>query len=163
MDKSEIYLGWVAEMYEELKRGLNTESQRCWSRPIDEDIFHDTIIKCIDTCKGNELTVDQLRNYIFISYKRNYVREQEYARNKNKVELPKDFDIESLDESGVDYQFIKSKVIETFGENEWKLFEDYIYGAKISEIERDSQEKGLYYRFNKIKSYVKKLIQYHLI
>lgn len=158
MDKSDVYLGWIAKMYNELKSGLDKESQKCWSKSIDEDIFHDTIIKCVDTCKSNELTVQQLKNYIFISYKRNYLRERDYARNKNRGELPEDFDIESDDKTSIDYELVKNKIIEVFGEKEWRLFEDYIYGSKVSEIERENHEKGLYYRFNKIKTYVKKLL-----
>ena len=158
MDKSDVYLGWIAKMYNELKDGLNKESQKCWSKPLDEDVFHDTIIKCIETCKENELTVQQLKNYIFISYKRNYLRELEYARNKNRSELPEGFDIEVTDKFNLDYEFVKDRVIEIFGENEWKLFEDYIYGSKVSEIERENHEKGLYYRFNKIKNYIKRLL-----
>lgn len=158
MDKSDVYLGWIAKMYNELKNGLSRESQKCWSKPLDEDVFHDTIIKCVDTCKKNELTIEQLKNYIFISYKRNYLRELEYARNKNKIDLPKEFDIEVDDKYNTDYNFIKSKIIENFGEKEWELFEDYIYGAKVSEIERENDEKGLYYRFNKIKNYIKRLL-----
>lgn len=157
MDKSDVYLGWIAKIYNELKEGLNRESRKCWSKPLDEDIFHDTIIKCIDTCKENELTPEQLKNYIFISYKRNYIREQEYARNKNRSDLPEGYDISILDDINIDYEFIKKKVIKVFGEDEWRLFEDYIYGFKVSDIERDNSEKGLYYRFNKIKNYVKKL------
>lgn len=157
MDKSDVYLGWIAKIYNELKEGLNKESRKCWSKPLDEDIFHDTIIKCIDTCKENELTPEQLKNYIFISYKRNYIREQEYARNKNRSDLPEGYDISVLDDINIDYEFVKKKVIEVFGEDEWRLFEDYIYGSKVSDIERDNSEKGLYYRFNKIKNYVKKL------
>ena len=157
MDKSDVYLGWIAKIYNELKEGLNKESRKCWSKPLDEDIFHDTIIKCIDTCKENELTPEQLKNYIFISYKRNYIREQEYARNKNRSDLPEGYDISVLDNINIDYEFVKKKVIEVFGEDEWRLFEDYIYGSKVSDIERDNSEKGLYYRFNKIKNYVKKL------
>lgn len=157
MDKSDVYLGWIAKIYNELKEGLDRESRKCWSKPLDEDIFHDTIIKCIDTCKENELTPEQLKNYIFISYKRNYIREQEYARNKNRSDLPEGYDISILDDINIDYEFVKKKVIEVFGEDEWRLFEDYIYGSKVSDIERDNSEKGLYYRFNKIKNYVKKL------
>ena len=157
MDKSDVYLGWIAKIYNELKEGLNKESRKCWSKPLDEDIFHDTIIKGIDTCKENELTPEQLKNYIFISYKRNYIREQEYARNKNRSDLPEGYDISVLDNINIDYEFVKKKVIEVFGEDEWRLFEDYIYGSKVSDIERDNSEKGLYYRFNKIKNYVKKL------
>ena len=157
MDKSDVYLGWIAKIYNELKEGLNRESRKCWSKLLDEDIFHDTIIKCIDTCKENELTPEQLKNYIFISYKRNYIREQEYVRNKNRSDLPEGYDISVLDDINIDYEFVKKKVIEVFGEDEWRLFEDYIYGSKVSDIERDNSEKGFYYRFNKIKNYVKKL------
>ena len=155
------YLDFIANNYDKIKSNISKESIKKLNIELDEDIFHDTILKCIKTCNKLDLTVDQLSSYIFVSYKTNYLREQEYARNKNRDDV-EDFSIiddckpDNLD---IDYEKIKEIIIDKFGENEWKLFEDYIYGASVSDISKESHEAGLYYRFNKIKNYAKKFIQ----
>ena len=154
------YLDFIANNYNKIKSNISKESIKKLNIELDEDIFHDTILKCIKSCDKLDLTVDQLSNYIFISYKTNYLREQEYARNKNRD----DIDLSLIDDCkpdklDIDYEKMKYIIIDQFGDNEWKLFEDYIYGASISDISKENHETGLYYRFNKIKNYAKKFIQ----
>lgn len=154
------YLDFIANNYNKIKSNISKESIKKLNIELDEDIFHDTILKCIKTCDKLDLTVDQLSNYIFISYKTNYLREQEYARNKNRD----DIDLSLIDDCkpdklDIDYEKMKYIIIDQFGDNEWKLFEDYIYGASISDISKENRETGLYYRFNKIKNYAKRFIQ----
>jgi hypothetical protein len=154
------YLDFIANNYNKIKSNISKESIKKLNIELDEDIFHDTILKCIKICDKLDLTVDQLSNYIFISYKTNYLREQEYARNKNRD----DIDLSLIDDCkpdklDIDYEKMKYIIIDQFGDNEWKLFEDYIYGASISDISKENHETGLYYRFNKIKNYAKKFIQ----
>lgn len=154
------YLGYIASHYNEIKHCVDLESIKTFGHESNEDIFHDTILKCM-SCSGKLLSESQIKNYIFISYKTNFKRELDYARNKNRdedVEL-QDLDELDFDRSLIDYNTIKNLVIDKFGEKEWILFEDFIYGSSIQDICKECKEKGLYYRFNKIKAYVKRFIQ----
>lgn len=154
------YLDFIANNYDKIKNNISNESIKKLGVIIDEDIFHDTLLKCIKTCNKLDLTIDQLSNYIFISYKTNYLRELEYARNKNRDDVDiSTIDDCKLDRIDIDYNKIRDIIVGRFGESEWKLFEDYIYGASISDISKECCEKGLYYRFNKIKNYTKQFIQ----
>lgn len=154
------YLDFITNNYYKIKSNISKESIKKLNCVLDEDIFHDTIIKCIKTCNKLDLTIDQLSNYIFISYKTNYLRELDYARNKNRDDIDvSNIDDCSLDRIDIDYEKMKDLIIMRFGYNEWKLFEDYVYGASISDISKDNRETGLYYRFNKIKNYAKQFIQ----
>lgn len=155
-----LCLDFIANNYDKIKSNISKESIKKLGVELDEDIFHDTLLKCVKTCNKLDLTIDQLSSYIFISYKTNYLRELEYARNKNRD----DVDLSLIDDCkpdrlDIDYEKIKCIIVDQFGESEWKLFEDYIYGASISDISKESHETGLYYRFNKIKNYAKKFIQ----
>ena len=156
-DRAYEYLSFIAEKYDEIKRGIDKESRKCWSKSIDEDIFHDTILKCIEKIRFNDLTPQQVLNYVFISYQTNYIREQQYARTAMNVDVKITADMLGSEiPDSPDYEMIKEAVIKEFGEKKWSLFEDYIRGTKVSELERNDCEKGLYYRFNKIKAYIKR-------
>ena len=156
-DRAYEDLSFIAEKYDEIKGGIDKESRKSWSKPIDEDVFHDTILKCVEKIRFNDLTPQQVLNYVFISYKTNYIREQQYARNAMSVDVKITDDMRGYDIPDTpDYEIIKEAVIKEFGEKEWSLFEDYIRGTKVSELERSDGEKGLYYRFNKIRAYIKR-------
>ena len=106
------YLGYIANHYNEIKHCVDLESIKTFGHESNEDIFHDTILKCM-SCSGKLLSESQIKNYIFISYKTNFKRELDYARNKNRdedVEL-QDLDELDFDRSLIDYNTIKNLVI----------------------------------------------------
>lgn len=159
IDTSIKYLDYIANHYSEIRNNIEKESIKKFGCEIDEDIFHDTILKCLKTNNKLDLTKDKLINYIFISYKTNYLRELEYARNKNRDDIEvSNLDNIDNDRYYIDYNNIKNIIINKFGKKEWSLFEDYIYGESIQDISKENSEKGLYYRFNKIKAYAKQYI-----
>lgn len=159
MNTQSQYLDYISKNYTTIRNSINKESLKLFRCELDEDIFHDTLIKCNKKYEICDLNDKQLINYIFISYKTNYLRELDYARNKNKEDIEVN-NLEILDKDCIltDYTTIKDLVISKFNENEWDLFEEYISGESISDISKNHKEKGLYYRFNKIKEYIKKYI-----
>ena len=155
------YLDYISKNYDTIRKSINKESLKLFRCELDEDIFHDTLLKCGKKYENSIIDIDdkQPGNYIFISYKTNYLREMEYARNKNRDDSEiETFDILDNDCSLVDYNTIKQIITTKFGENEWDLFEEYISGETVSDISKNHNEKGLYYRFNKIKDFTKKYI-----
>ena len=105
-----LCLDFIANNYNKIKSNISKESIKKLNVELDEDIFHDTLLKCVKTCNKLDLTIDQLSSYIFISYKTNYLRELEYARNKNRD----DVDLSLIDDCkpdrlDIDYEKIKDK------------------------------------------------------
>ena len=156
MNAQSQYLDYVSKNYFTIRDRVNKESLKLFRRELDEDVFHDTLLKCDKKFDKDD---KQIINYIFISYKTNYLRELEYARNKNKEDVEVN-DLELLDRDCdlTDYTTIQDLIINKFGEHEWDLFEEYIAGNSISDISKNHKEKGLYYRFNKIKLFTKRYI-----
>ena len=159
MNTQSQYLDYISKNYFTIRDRVNKESLKLFRCELDEDVFHDTLLKCDKKYENSEINDHQIINYIFVSYKTNYLRELEYARNKNKEDVEVN-DLELLDRDCdlTDYTTIKDLIINKFGEHEWDLFEEYISGDSISDISKNHKEKGLYYRFNKIKLFTKKYI-----
>lgn len=159
-DKKEYYLNYIANHYDEIVNCVDLGSIKNFNHTYDEDILHDTILKCLNTIENLNLSDNQIKNYIFISYNTNYKRELDYARNKNRDDvIINDLDVINNDSNDLDYNTIKNIIKEKFGDREWNLFEEFIYGDSITNISKENNESGLYYRFNKIKNYAKQFIK----
>lgn len=159
-DFSEGYWNIISRYYDSLKDGIDAESKKSYGVPVDEDLLHDTFIKCVDSVKDKDIGLRGFLNYVFISYKRNYIRDREYARNKI-VDKVDDFDENIASEpmkETIDYDNFMKMVEDRFGKEDCELFEKFVYGDKISDLERDYNKKGLYYKFKKIKDYLKDII-----
>lgn len=159
IDHYDIYLVWVSDNYDSLKKDINIESVKSYGCDIDMDIFHDTILKSVDAIRYSNLSVTQVLNYIFVAYKRNYIRDKQYARNYG---VPLDESVDNIpycDKSELDYQIVMSYVSCEFGEDISELYRKYVDGIPISKLEEDYGYSGLYYKFKKIQSYLKRTLK----
>ena len=125
---------------------------------FDEDIFHNTIIGCMD--KVND--IDNFKNYLFISFKNNLNREKQYHRNLLREELPDNYELSdnyevSTDntESLIEYNSIQELLRNKFGEKMLELFNKHISGYSVRELEQLYNCKQLTYKLNKMKQYCK--------
>lgn len=82
MKDSDIFKQYIDSHYEAIKQHLIAfclHEHYTW----DEDIYHDTLLKCIDLIerKGLKDTSDKgIENYLFMAYKTNTMRERQYCR-----------------------------------------------------------------------------------
>lgn len=117
------FIDTVADNYDAIKArfkawtGLNNMG-------FDEDVFHDTILKCGETFAREDASKEVCLQYLWKSYKNNLVRETQYSRNRNR---------ESLDgaenapcEDSTFTGELLSKLTEAFSEEDMDLFFDYI-------------------------------------
>lgn len=89
---SDDFLNIVANDYDSIKArfkewtGLN-------NMMFDEDVFHDTILKCETTLKDKEITEEQAIRYLWKAYQTNAIRETRYVRNRNRERLEDNMNI----------------------------------------------------------------------
>lgn len=89
MDNKQIaerFLQWSNEHYNEQKKKFTAY---CFNKKqqFSEDIFHSTILKIYDKIIRDGLkdpTDKGFENYLFLSYKTNFNREKQYARNTHR-------------------------------------------------------------------------------
>lgn len=148
---------YISTNYDGLKKRF-IKSLKSKNIHFDEDIFHSTILKCIDMefpCK------EELENYLFISLLTNHKRDKLYYENSHRQEVedvmcvyeaPQScIDTESL----IDLGFVKEELCNKFGEKDTQIFLDHCYGYSIQELEKVYDAKNLTYKINKMKKFVK--------
>lgn len=140
---------YIDKNYQQLKKKLqNYCKHNCLE--FDEDIFHDTLISCLEKVTDNS-TFD---NYLFVAFKTNLFREKDYHRNSMRSEMPEhyDYDINNT-ESFIDWNNLQETLKKKFGEDLVKMFNMSLEGYSVKEIENMYNQTGLTYKFNKIKKY----------
>ena len=127
---------------------------------FDEDVFMDTLIKCMDTFQNERASNDDIDNYFWASFKKNSFSNFSRDKFRNTINFD-DFGDNILND---EYNFeideivvlIKSEVKSKFGDdiyNAWILHtcNDYTY----SELEKNGYEGlNLHNEFRQIKRYI---------
>lgn len=131
-EEAQIFINTMGKLYEEVKK---TMKAFCFNKkkPWSEDLFQDTLVKCYDSIVRNGLrdkTENGCKNYFFMSFKTNIIRETQYAYNK-------------LRDSNIDNDIVKD------------LYEAYVNEFEITEEEKIKQD--LYHDF--ILQYILKKVE----
>lgn len=117
----------------------------------DEDIFHDTLIKCITHYDG----VSEPENYIRHAYKINTIREKQYSYNKcrSDAEIPESH----YSESFAELDNILSILNSNFNNTLVSLYIKHKEGEPVDKLEQNYNMKSLYYKFKAIDNFISKL------
>lgn len=131
----------------------------CYSNiPFNEDVFHNTLIKCININDDN-LEIKDIPKYIYEAFKLNSIRELLYHRN---VKRDYTFDLDNIKkyyyDTKLDYKNIINIINKKFGDNLTNLFYKWrCEGFTIAELEKQFNVNDLYYKFRKIRLFLNKL------
>lgn len=150
---------FVTQNYEKLKKIAFKEMSFLSSIEAREDIFHDTLLKCIKQLKSNQITKDDFLPYFSKAVKINGWREMKYANNSLVNDSECDFnDFEDskceLDTSLIDYELIGEEIKKTFG---FKIFEVFMLWSQnytIQEINDKLNIKNSRYTIDKLKKWL---------
>lgn len=156
------YYMLMCKNYNMMKNKFYITYRKATGESMDEDVFHDTLIKCAERLTEDEMatmTEESLINYTYIAFKNNMFREKQYARNRYKADLDIDECFGANDSS--DYWDmrcqIKDYIIRHFDEKTFEECCQWIIDRKsVKEIEYDNNDNNLYYKFKKVKELVVK-------
>lgn len=120
---------------------------------FDEDVFHDTLIKCLDKVSD----MSNFNNYLFVSFRNNMAREKLYHRNLMHSELPDNYE-QSINDTEVlvEYNDLQRLLKQQFGEVLTEIFNKHLEGYSIKELEEMYNTTQLTYKLKKIKDFCKK-------
>lgn len=131
-----------------------------WDKPnkyFFEDIFHDTIYKCLITLENKKFDQDYLKSYFFKSFRINMVRFYGYSYNKlnsgleienSLIPVINNYD-EHLDGFGMlDY------VKQNYGDESRNMLWDNLTGYTYKELDKIYNTNS-FYQLNKIKNDLK--------
>lgn len=142
--------------YHNLYKMLKYEWRKMETSEFDEDIFHDTLIKCMDKFNDRKFDENEFKAYITSSFKMNVIRSKQYY----DVSMKSDTDVETLDytvtmQFNCDFNTIIKDIKEKFGNESCEKFLDWLEDKSIKEINEMYNCKNSRYLIDKIKDYIK--------
>ena len=154
----EQFINYINDNYFDIKNKFLTAISL---NTINEDIFHDTIIKCYDLLNENKIDINNGQNaraYLFASYRMNLYRNKLYANNKPKLNLL-DVDLEYNNNTDYicDIHMLNDKLLSEFDDKTIEMFFNFMLGDTIPNLQRKYNVKNLKYQFKKIRNYINTL------
>lgn len=153
----DILQEYINNQYENLKKILKREYRKLETSEFDEDIFHETLIKCIDIFKTKEtFDENEFKAYLTASFKTNVIRDAQYYSNSMRSNT----NIENLDnlsnyKDNIDFELILENIKNTFGIENYNKFMDWLENKSIQEINENYNCKNSRYIIDKIRNYIK--------
>ena len=153
---------FISENYELIKKSLKKDLRRNRKLEFDEDIFHDTLLKCIEKYSEIKFKNDEeFISYIIVSFKTNLKRDKLYAVNSKRYDgdvedFASEFRDSSNEKSNIDINIIIDEIETEFGEDSKNKFVDWLINQMpIKEINEKYNCNNSRYIIDKIKEYIK--------
>ena len=151
---------FINNEYTLLKKNAKYEWRRKSNEVFNEDIFHDTLLKCLTHLQNKEMTKEELMAYFIGAFQMNCLRENNYACNSKKSEE----DINNINIDGettisslsIDYKIILKKIEILFGKDYKEIFQLSMEGLSVKEITEATKYKTVRYKLDTIKNWLKK-------
>lgn len=151
---------FISKEYTLLKKNAKYEWRRKSNDEFNEDVFHDTLVKCISQLNDKLMTKEELIAYFVGAFQINCLRENMYACNSKRS----DEEVEGINIDGettikslsIDYKMILKKIQLVFGEEYEKIFKLSMEGYSVKEITEETNYKTVRYKLDVIKNWIKK-------
>lgn len=129
--------------------------RNCWNKGnrFDEDIFDETITKCLETIQEDN-DQETFRGYVIKAYNINLARESQYSYNKCSCDAK--MPDESIEYHDIDIGLIYEDLTNKYGAELIGYFKEWLSGYSVKEVEEMHGVQKLTYRFKKIKEYISK-------
>lgn len=160
-DDKSPFMKMIEREYETISKNyFKTVANKNLSREDNEDIFHDTIIKCDKLLEGKDINEDEMKSYLYKSLKTNGYRETEYYRNKEKINcMSPEFNEPPVQETQYDLKQIQTYIHDKYGQDMLDIINKRIEGYTIKELEESTGKTGLNYKINKILKKVRRIFK----
>lgn len=128
------------------------------TEPFNEDIFHDTLLKCIEKFENKDMENDsEFVSYLRSAFKTNIMREKLYFRNLQSADVPlENIYKPTTPHYNIDMVLVLNKVEIEFGKLQCEQFQEWVEGASIKELNEKYNISNMRYVIDKIRKYVKK-------
>ncbi len=156
--KTDIF---VTRNYEKLKKMALKELSFLSSKDVCEDIFHDTLIKCVEQMELGKINENDFIPYFAKSIKLNGWRELKYANNALRSDDECDFgELEEysneMNVSSIDCNIILNDIENHFNSEYKLIFKMWSEDYTIKEINEYLNINNSRYVVDKLKVWVKK-------
>lgn len=152
------FLEIVSGHYKEIKQCfiLNTNKLKI---EFDEDVFHDTIIKCGEIYKDDTNDYKKVKAYLWVSYKTNVLNKLKRTKRMECFEELTDFDnideeyIPEMDEM---MDIVRYELYQEFDADIVDLwFKHIVENKEYKELEEECGIHNIHYQFKRIRKFIR--------
>jgi len=155
---------FISTNYDKVKASLIREWYKRETTEFDEDVYHDTLIKCIEQLKNKDLEPSEIMSYIVVSFKTNMLRDKTYACNKYRAnDEIETINIETTSKNDIDFNLILSSIYKKFGKDYHEIFLDWLDGMTIKELNEKYDKTNMRYVIERIKDFIKKTFKQDML
>lgn len=154
--------GFISSNYELIKKSVKRDLRGNRKLEFDEDVFHDTLLKCMEKYSDIKFNNDEeFISYIIVSFKTNLKRDKLYAVNSKRYDGEiEDFELEfkdiSYEKTNIDIDNLINQINVEFGEDSKNKFSDWLINQlTIKDINEKYNCNNSRYIIDKIKEYIK--------
>jgi hypothetical protein len=154
--------GFISSNYELIKKSVKRDLRGNRKLEFDEDVFHDTLLKCMEKYSDIKFNNDEeFISYIIVSFKTNLKRDKLYAVNSKRYDGEiEDFESEfkniSYEKTNIDIDNLINQINVEFGEDSKNKFVDWLINQlTIKDINEKYNCNNSRYIIDKIKEYIK--------
>jgi hypothetical protein len=158
MATNNAFMERVADKYSEIKKTFTINAQAL-KMEFNEDIFHDTLLKCSVTYRDDVNDFKKIKAYLWVSYKINVLNKMQRTKRMENIDELEGFDIiDEVYNPEIDelFEIVRTELYDKFGEfitDVW--FEHIILEKEYDEIEEEYGIKNIHYQFKKIRKYIR--------
>ena len=152
---NEFLSNYIEANYDDIKTLLKKEWYKMKHKSFDDDIFHNTLLKCMDKFNSSNFIENDFIAYLVSSFKTNVIREDNYfvnstKDNKDVATIKK----EVFDNCTIDYENLLIDICENFNKEYANILEDWLNGCTIKELNQLYNKKNCRYIVDKIRKYI---------
>lgn len=152
------FMEMVAKHYNEIKKTFIINVQAL-KMEFNEDIFHDTILKCSATYKDDIKDFKKIKAYLWVSYKINVLNKLQRTKHMENIDELEGFDIIDdiyIPEIDEIFDIVREELTNKFGEFSTNIWLEHIIMEKeYEEIEEEYGINNVHYLFKKIRKYIR--------
>jgi len=159
MEANKNFNLFIAKNYDVLKNIAIKESNKKTLTDSIQDIFHDTLMKCLKQLENKTMSENEYIAYFTKAIQLNLIRETQYAYNqlKTDVENIENWDNELIETNtnSIDYNNILQAIVDKFGYTWKNAFQLWLEGLTIREINQKLNIKNARYIVDQLKEWVR--------
>lgn len=146
---------YVISNYDYIKTILQKEWFKMKRKEFNEDVFHDTLLKCMKKFETKKFIEKEFMAYTVRSFQTNVLRYNLYFENsKRDSKEVTSIKKEISDNETIDFGLLYKKITTKYSQEYCNIFIDWIDGNTIKELNKKYNRKNCRYIIDKVKRFI---------
>ena len=148
----------ISSQYDAIKKSFQLNMSKT-KIEFNEDVFHDTLLKCCETYKDDNADIKKMKAYFWMAFKTNMLNMVQRRKHIEDIDSLRNFDIiddEYIMEIDEFVEIVRDELYMEFGKEVSDLWLKHVANNEHYEsLEKESGVENIHYQFKKIRKYIR--------